>query len=100
MRKNDTKTPFFQLKENNCVDGKHYYALVEAEIVKVYDKDNKEFFIVKDNSEVKARASVGAAESIITYSSDEYTNGVKVSVDDNTLDLLQGSTDDKFQSRQ
>ena len=95
MMKKDTKTPFF-LKENNCVDGKHYYALVEAEIVKVYDKDNKEFFIVKDNSEVKARASVGAAESIITYSSDEYTNGVKVSVDDNTLDLLQGSTDDKF----
>ena len=93
--KKDTKTPFF-LKENNCVDGKHYYALVEAEIVKVYDKDNKEFFIVKDNSEVKARASVGAAESIITYSSDEYTHGVKVSVDDNTLDLLQGSTDDKF----
>ena len=38
--KKDTKTPFF-LKENNCVDGKHYYALVEAEIVKVYDKDNK-----------------------------------------------------------
>mgnify|MGYP000411515749 CR=1 FL=1 len=65
-----------------------------AELLK--DKDNKEFFIVKDNSEVKARASVGAAESIITYSSDEYTNGVKVSVDDNTLDLLQGSTDDKF----
>ena len=95
MMKKDTKTPFF-LKENNCVDGKHYYALVEAEIVKVYDKDNKEFFIVKDNSEVRARASVGAAESIITYSSDEYTNGVKVSVDDNTLDLLQGSTDDKF----
>ena len=30
----------------------------------VYDKDNKEFFIVKDNSEVKARASVGAAEAI------------------------------------
>ena len=49
MMKKDTKTPFF-LKENNCVDGKHYYALVEAEIVKVYDKDNKEFFIVKDNS--------------------------------------------------
>ena len=42
MMKKDTKTPFF-LKENNCVDGKHYYALVEAEIAKVYDKDNKKY---------------------------------------------------------
>ncbi|WP_297906636.1 DUF6383 domain-containing protein [uncultured Parabacteroides sp.] len=101
MMKKDEKTPFF-LKENNCVDGKHYYALVEANLGTAYDKDGDEFKYVKDYSEFEAYDSNGNKKTYndhssanVTYSN-EYTNGVKVSVDDNTLDLLQGSTNDKF----
>ena len=151
-----TPTNFF-LKENNCIDGKHYYALVEAVVRKykitegdkIYspayngfksaDKvviDGKEVtvptldkgqetplfdadgnYLVKDNSVIK-KAFVYKANSknkdIIElmeivldnnttpkenksyYASSAAQNGLKASVDDNTLDLTQGSTDDKF----
>ena len=86
--------PVFFLKENNCIDGKHYYALVEAHIEKLTDKDGKAFWNVKDNSEVEYYVS--GTKYTTNHNSKNYTTGVKVSVDDNTLDLLEGSTDDKF----
>ena len=148
-----TPQPFF-LKENNCIDGKHYYALVEANIryynvnaanafyepkyaglkntdqvevngAKVivptltvnsssplFDKDGK--YLVKDNSNIekayayKANSTTGIielAEISFTnglnssyYNSNAAQNGKKVSVDDNSLNLTQGSTDDKFEN--
>ena len=148
-----TPQPFF-LKENNCIDGKHYYALVEANIryynvnaanafyepkyaglkntdqvevngAKVivptltvnsssplFDKDGK--YLVEDNSNIekayayKANSTTGIielAEISFTnglnssyYNSNAAQNGEKVSVDDNSLNLTQGSTDDKFEN--
>ena len=148
-----TPQPFF-LKENNCIDGKHYYALVEANIryynvnaanafyepkyaglkntdqvevngakvivptltVKssspLFDKDGK--YLVEDNSNIekayayKANSTTGIielAEISFTnglnssyYNSNAAQNGKKVSVDDNSLNLTQGSTDDKFEN--
>ena len=148
-----TPQPFF-LKEYNCIDGKHYYALVEANIryynvnaanafyepkyaglkntdqvevngAKVivptltvnsssplFDKDGK--YLVEDNSNIekayayKANSTTGIielAEISFTnglnssyYNSNAAQNGKKVSVDDNSLNLTQGSTDDKFEN--
>ena len=148
-----TPQPFF-LKENNCIDGKHYYALVEANIryynvnaanafyepkyaglkntdqvevngAKVivptltvnsssplFDKDGK--YLVEDNSNIekayayKANSTTGIIElteisftnglNSSYYNSNAAQNGKKVSVDDNSLNLTQGSTDDKFEN--
>jgi len=157
-------TDYF-LKENNDIEGKEYYTLVEANLLKtsmtqaqaqawypelckgmavadamtieeqytpeggsatyvtvggtsylaypgssdivavaMYDKDGQR--LVDDNSKVDyytyqnvngkiALKKVGAAQ----YASRNYAS-VKVSVDDNTLDLTRGSLDDKFYSNQ
>ena len=157
-------TDYF-LKENNDIEGKEYYTLVEANLrntsmtqaqaqawypewckgmavadamtieeqytpeggsatyvtvggtsylaypgssdivaVAMYDKDGQR--LVNDNSKVDyytyqnvngkiALKKVGAAQ----YASRNYAS-VKVSVDDNTLDLTRGSLDDKFYSNQ
>ena len=157
-------TDYF-LKENNDIEGKEYYTLVEAKLlntsmtqaqaqawypewckgmavadamtieeqytpeggsatyvtvggtsylaypgssdivaVAMYDKDGQR--LVDDNSKVDyytyqnvngkiALKKVGAAQ----YASRNYAS-VKVSVDDNTLDLTRGSLDDKFYSNQ
>ena len=157
-------TDYF-LKENNDIEGKEYYTLVEANLlntsmtqaqaqawypewckgmavadamtieeqytpeggsatyvtvggtsylaypgssdivaVAMYDKDGQR--LVDDNSKVDyytyqnvngkiALKKVGAAQ----YASRDYAS-VKVSVDDNTLDLTRGSLDDKFYSNQ
>ena len=157
-------TDYF-LKENNDIEGKEYYTLVEANLlntsmtqaqaqawypewckgmavadamtieeqytpeggsatyvtvggtsylaypgssdivaVALYDKDGQR--LVDDNSKVDyytyqnvngkiALKKVGAAQ----YASRNYAS-VKVSVDDNTLDLTRGSLDDKFYSNQ
>ena len=157
-------TDYF-LKENNDIEGKEYYTLVEANLlntsmtqaqaqawypewckgmavadamtieeqytpeggsatyvtvggtsylaypgssdivaVAMYDKDGQR--LVDDNSKVDyytyqnvngkiALKKVGAAQ----YASRNYAS-VKVSVDDNTLDLTRGSLDDKFSSNQ
>ncbi|GKH87114.1 DUF6383 domain-containing protein [Parabacteroides distasonis] len=157
-------TDYF-LKENNDIEGKEYYTLVEANLlntsmtqaqaqawypewckgmavadamtieeqytpeggsatyvtvggtsylaypgssdivaVAMYDKDGQR--LVEDNSKVDyytyqnvngkiALKKVGAAQ----YASRNYAS-VKVSVDDNTLDLTRGSLDDKFYSNQ
>ena len=157
-------TDYF-LKENNDIEGKEYYTLVEANLrntsmtqaqaqawypewckgmavadamtieeqytpeggsatyvtvggtsylaypgssdivaVAMYDKDGQR--LVDDNSKVDyytyqnvngkiALKKVGAAQ----YASRNYAS-VKVSVDDNTLDLTRGSLDDKFYSNQ
>ncbi|MCE9022689.1 hypothetical protein K0G10_03380 [Parabacteroides distasonis] len=157
-------TDYF-LKENNDIEGKEYYTLVEANLlntsmtqaqaqawypewckgmavadamtieeqytpeggsatyvtvggtsylaypgssdivaVAMYDKDGQR--LVDDNSKVDyytyqnvngkiALKKVGAAQ----YASRNYAS-VKVSVDDNTLDLTRGSLDDKFYSKQ
>ena len=82
------KTPFF-LKENNCVEGKHFYALVKAVIVPVYDNEGKATYHVTDEK-IKFQ---GGTE--VAYTSDNYAL-VKVSVDDNTLDLTEGNLNDKF----
>ena len=157
-------TDYF-LKENNDIEGKEYYTLVEANLLNIsmtqaqaqawypewckgmavadamtieeqytpeggsatyvtvggtsylaypgssdivavamYDKDGQR--LVDDNSKVDyytyqnvngkiALKKVGAAQ----YASRNYAS-VKVSVDDNTLDLTRGSLDDKFYSNQ
>ncbi|TWV56531.1 hypothetical protein, partial [Parabacteroides distasonis] len=147
-----TPTNFF-LKENNCIDGKHYYALVEAVIreytitgedeiylpayngfkstdkiknekgedvaiptlekdkkTPLFDKDGN--YLVKDNSTIKKAfvytankdtkkielSEINIAEANQTSKSDDAQKGLKVSVDDNTLDLTQGSTKDKFEN--
>ena len=90
---NDVKTPFF-LKENNCDEGKAYYALVEADLEIAFDKDDNKFFNVKDHSEVKAY-DANKAEKTYQSASKDYAT-VKVSVDDNTLDLTEGNLKDKF----
>ncbi|MDB9152357.1 DUF6383 domain-containing protein [Parabacteroides distasonis] len=151
-----TPTNFF-LKENNCIDGKHYYALVEAVVRKykitegdkIYspayngfksaDKvvvDGKEVtvptlengeetllfdadgnYLVKDNSvikkayvykanddkkivltEIELDAATTPQKDKSYYDSSAAQNGLKASVDDNTLDLTQGSTNDKFET--
>ncbi|KDS70590.1 hypothetical protein M092_2690 [Parabacteroides distasonis str. 3776 D15 iv] len=139
MKKNPT--PFF-LKENNCIDGKHYYALVEADICKYYiseeeldggdnivgartsykykevggkevkitvylypfyDKDGNCY--VNDNSKDAAYflrkidgKTVLDKEPTIKEVSGSSTNyaSLKVSVDDNTLDLTEGDLNDKL----
>lgn len=83
------KTPFF-LKENNCVDGKHYYALVEASIDEFPTTDGKKYWAVTDQAIYKGDVLVKK------YKSNEYAL-LKVSVDDNTLDLTQGNLKDKFE---
>ena len=89
------------------VDGTSYLAYPgSSDIVAVamYDKDGQR--LVDDNSKVDyytyqnvngkiALKKVGAAQ----YASRNYAS-VKVSVDDNTLDLTRGSLDDKFYSNQ
>ncbi|WP_287622538.1 DUF6383 domain-containing protein [Parabacteroides sp.] len=129
------KTPFF-LKENNCVDGKHYYALVEAQfmtdivnpsgdfydpagnklengkaaylytkegalIVKDYQKDGyKGYFFVKNTDDeleawLQCDRTTTTPASVDKGSSANYAK-VKVSVDDNTLNLTEGNLKDKF----
>ena len=134
-------TPFF-LKENNCIDGKHYYALVKANVYKyyineeeleggdnivgrssesydvmengemvkktyyyypMYDKDGNGY--VNDNSKNAAYflrkidgKTVLDKEPTIKEVSGSSTNyaSLKVSVDDNTLDLTEGDLNDKL----
>ena len=134
-------TPFF-LKENNCIDGKHYYALVEANLYKNalnfgtsiwypaseagkkaneartfgnlgYTATSEVLFynengsaIVLDNSEACDLYAYSLKDGVVTLQSIGATNtssastsyaiGVKVSVDDNTLDLTQGDIHDKL----
>ena len=138
----------FFLKENNDVEGTHYYALVEANFVyrnisgsgwytaeevakgkdaedvngylPVYDKDGE--FIVNDavktdyylyekksdgtfalkkvgTYENKANIYGTAPYQYILSATAQYASN-KVSVDDNSLDLTQGSLDDKFNGYQ
>ena len=138
--------PFF-LKENNDVDGTHYYALVEAKLYGTYPGpnwytveeaakgeaakpitswtyayDENGYYIVTDAVEIDyyfykkntdgtfALAKVGTytnEASIQTSGSYSYIKSAtsayashKVSVDDNSLDLTQGSIDDKFNGYQ
>ena len=46
-----TPTNFF-LKENNCIDGKHYYALVEAVVrkYKITEGDKSIHLLITDSS--------------------------------------------------
>ena len=83
------KTPFF-LKENNCVDGKHYYALVNARIEEFPTTDGKKYWAVTDQTIYNGDVPTWM------YKSNNYA-WLKVSVDDNTLDLTQGNLKDKFE---
>ena len=129
----------FFLKENNDVDGTHYYALVEANF-RVVNKDNASLAYLyspadagKKAADVKTLAELNVTEAVVfdedgnpivadaseieevygykknaegvvalaklksvpTYGTDDYASH-KVSVDDNSLDLTQGSIEDKF----
>ena len=136
----------FFLKENNCDNGKHYYALVKAverthavgegsfftsdylgkevkegkidgkELAKVKDEENTLLYdkdgyrLIKDNSEIKKAYvyTLNEDESKVIFDEIELTSvaeqkhkstdyaTVKVSVDDNTLDLTEGKLNDKF----
>ena len=146
MKKNPT--PFF-LKENNCIDGKHYYALVEASF-KTYTTDTKltsdlyykggdgYYYSVKWNylsyeddkgttyysyivndKDGNLVVADNSKEDVYLFTkengkfvlnedptAEDYTNEsngyakIKVSVDDNTLDLTQGNLNDKFNGYQ
>ena len=89
-------TPFF-IKENNCIDGKHYYSLVEANLAWA-DNEGKEPVVIDSDAIVYVEGLPGhyypVSES--DWSSTNYASGVKVSVDDNTLDLVNGDINDKF----
>ena len=100
MKKNPT--PYF-LKENNCIDGNHYYTLVEANFRwNLVDKNNQP--VVADASKVDLYEQNCDAEGAwdptlkkegdVRFTSDYASH--KVSVNDNTLDLEQGSINDKF----
>ena len=124
----------FFLKENNDVEGTHYYALVEAnfrattsglsylyspeyagkeiaglstladaDFAYVYNEDGT--LIVADASNIEEVYAYKAVNGVVTlakltqtvptYGTDGYASH-KVSVDDNSLDLTQGSIEDKF----
>ena len=124
----------FFLKENNDVEGTHYYALVEANFratssglnylyspeyagketaglstlanagsAYVYNEDGT--LIVADASKIEEVYAYKAVNGVVTlakltqevpsYETDGYASH-KVSVDDNSLDLTQGSIEDKF----
>ena len=124
----------FFLKENNDVEGTHYYALVEANFrattsglsylyspeyagketaglstlanagsAYVYNEDGT--LIVADASNIEEVYAYKAVNGVVTlakltqevpsYETDGYASH-KVSVDDNSLDLTQGSIEDKF----
>ena len=129
----------FFLKENNDVDGTHYYALVEANF-RVVNKDNASLAYLyspadagKKAADVKTLAELNVTEAVVfdedgnpivadaskieeVYGYKKNAEGVvalaklksvptcgtdgyashKVSVDDNSLDLTQGSIEDKF----
>ena len=93
--------PFF-LKENNCIEGDtetHYYALVEANLkYNFFDNlGNQLDPIVTDGDVLTGYEYVRGTLTQVTYSWSTYDYASnKVSVDDNTLDLTQGSLDDKF----
>ena len=93
-------TPFF-IKENNCINGKHYYSLVVANLVwGAENQDGKNY----GPSVADATFSYYEYDSALgsyypkvgTWLSNSYASGVKVSVDDNTLDLVNGDIHDKF----
>ncbi|WP_455635555.1 DUF6383 domain-containing protein [Parabacteroides sp.] len=89
-------TPFF-IKENNCIDGKHYYSLVEANLAWA-DNEGKEPVVVDSDAIVYIEGLAGHFYPVSdpNWSSRDYASGVKVSVDDNTLDLVNGDINDKF----
>ena len=124
-------TAYF-LKENNCIEGTHYYALIEASfknhvqtdtdpgatvwgkysfvdgvgttwyVFPVWGKDGE--MLINDNSADDVYYKDTATDKLVKYgavshSSINYASS-KVSVDDNTLDLTQGSLDDKFYGSQ
>ncbi|MDD2952245.1 MAG: DUF6383 domain-containing protein [Parabacteroides sp.] len=136
MKKNPT--PFF-LKENNCIDGKHYYALVQANF-KTYASDKQitgkwfkignsyyltdhfysqagsDYLYIVNDKDGNVMVADNSEEDVYLYTNDNVkgfvleetatakkcTNlstqyaRVKVSVDDNTLDLTEGNLNDKF----
>lgn len=113
------------LKENNDKDGKHYYALIPANTFygdyidqerknwkRAYDEDGNALDVVRDSKitwyyyaddqytdlekgELKENAKLTKTTS--TFTSTSYASS-KVSVDDNTLDLLNGNIEDKFEA--
>ena len=122
----ETPTPFF-LKENNCIDGKHYYALVEAKFFEFYLTNEATGFVDADGTAItndgtyhivytkdggymvsdymptgtegywyNTAGDLVSIGDISSYSNTTKYARVKVSVDDNSLDLTEGNIDDKF----
>ncbi len=80
------------LKENNDKSGKHFYTIIPANLYYGVDKEGKSFIAVKDQA-IKNYAS--GTESEVSFRSNDYASS-KLSVDDNTLDLVNGDINDKF----
>ena len=94
-------TPFF-IKENNCIDGKHYYSLIEANVVwGAENQDGKNFRPFVADGDVNEYYEYDSSldsyyPKVGSWGTTDYASGVKVSVDDNTLDLVNGDINDKF----
>ncbi len=80
------------LKENNDKSGKHFYTIIPANLYYGVDKEGKSFIAVKDQA-IKNYAS--GTESEVSFRSNDYASS-KLSVDDNTLDLVNGDINAKF----
>ena len=93
---------YYFLKENNDKEGKHYYAILPANVEWTYDDEGENgHYEVVDHAMDIYDASGSALTGL--YYTNLKNNGnstmyadSKISVDDNTLDLLSGNINDKF----
>lgn len=85
------------LKENNDKDGNHYYAIIPANLQWNYDEDGENGQYVVIDHDFEIYDNTGVLTGSINAKSVAYASS-KVSVDDNTLDLVNGDIYDKFVS--
>ena len=85
------------MKENNDKDGNHYYAIIPANLQWNYDEDGENGQYVVIDHDFEIYDNTGVLTGSINAKSVAYASS-KVSVDDNTLDLVNGDIYDKFVS--
>ncbi|WP_165157631.1 hypothetical protein, partial [Parabacteroides sp. ZJ-118] len=83
------------LKENNDKDGKHFYTIIPAIIERTFDKEGKNGQYVVWDHDFDVYDNTGTKVRNVSAKSNDYASS-KVSVDDNTLDLVKGNIYDKF----
>ena len=83
------------LKENNDKDGNHYYTILPANIVWTYDDKGENGQNVVLDQKIDIYDNTGSVTYTYNKTSVGYADS-KISVDDNTLDLLSGNINDKF----